>query len=486
MTRKPSKRGGSTANLSPGLHPALLAVGLVGVLAAIVLGWSSKPEKNMVPSTLPPIKPHETTLQEARTAHQQGDFASAISLYGSALKLNPILKIGPVVSSAYNSLGMQLWQQQRIPEAIACARASVRLEPRVGEAYTSLGLYLLSQQQEQGGVVGDEAEAALRRALAIKPAQPTAALALTRRAIDAALERHQHAASSSSLANLHATIERQLLGSVSTQAAREVLCGIDAVATPPPVGQRVVASAAAFHAAVFAGHEADDSGGAWLRDSFLLGAVRHLLHYSRPATVASAFPLALADRLHTALRSLEPQAWTCTPDMGIRAQHGGGKASLWTSRCLSMQTQQREEAVLTEVREMLNSAVAKKLIEDLTGERVSGETIVHFSRFRRGDFLSLHSDAGKQRRVAFAWHLANGWRPGMGGELAIPCAQSMAGLVGSAFTPPLFNQLTLFVTHVSTAASEHAVLPVVEDGASERLSVTGWFTSAAQDVGVGE
>ena len=134
MTRKPSKRGGSTANLSPGLHP-ILAVGLVGVLAAIVLGWSSKPEKNVVPSTLPPIKPHETrTLQEARTAHQQGDFASAISLYGSALKLNPILKIGPVISSAYNSLGMLLWQQQRIPEAIACARASVRLEPRVGEA----------------------------------------------------------------------------------------------------------------------------------------------------------------------------------------------------------------------------------------------------------------------------------------------------------------------------------------------------------------
>ena len=31
--------------------------------------------------------------------------------------------------------------------------------------------------------------------------------------------------------------------------------------------------------------------------------------------------------------------------------------------------------------------------------------------------------------------------------------------------------------HVSTAASEHAVLPIVEDGGGERLAVTGWFTS---------
>lgn len=68
----------------------------------------------------------------------------------------------------------------------------------------------------------------------------------------------------------------------------------------------------------------------------------------------------------------------------------------------------------------------------VAGEHVSGETIVHFSRFRRGDFLSLHSDAGKQRRVAFAWHLTKGWRPGMGGELALPSflARTSLNMVG--------------------------------------------------------
>jgi len=99
---------------------------------------------------------------------------------------------------------------------------------------------------------------------------------------------------------------------------------------------------------------------------------------------------------------------------------------------------------------------------EATGVRVQA------SKYRKGDFLTLHDDSHSKddRLGAFTLGFTRRWRPDWGGQLLFHDAR---GDVERGFAPR-FNVLTVF-----KVPRAHSVAPVAAYAAEGRYSLTGWF-----------
>src|SRR5439155_15798070 len=93
---------------------------------------------------------------------------------------------------------------------------------------------------------------------------------------------------------------------------------------------------------------------------------------------------------------------------------------------------------------------------------------VFASRYRAGDFLTIHEDKpdGVARIAAFVFGLTRIWRPEWGGLLLFHDAagEVLQGLV------PAWNSFTLF-----SVPQDHSVSQVASFAPLPRLSLTGWL-----------
>ena len=107
---------------------------------------------------------------------------------------------------------------------------------------------------------------------------------------------------------------------------------------------------------------------------------------------------------------------------------------------------------------------------EILGRPVGGVR-VQVSRYRKGDFLTLHDDSHTRDRrlAAFTLGMTRGWRPDWGGQLLF---HDEAGDITHGFAPG-FNILTVF-----KVPRLHSVAPVAAYAAQPRLSLTGWFIEA--------
>jgi SM-20-related protein len=119
------------------------------------------------------------------------------------------------------------------------------------------------------------------------------------------------------------------------------------------------------------------------------------------------------------------------------------------------------------VTEFLQSRAFLDFGAAVTGREVTGVR-VQASKYRRGDFLTLHDDSHSKniRVAAFTLGFTRGWRPDWGGQLLFHDAK---GDVVRGFAPR-FNVLTLF-----TVPRAHSVAPVAAYAAQPRYSLTGWL-----------
>lgn len=122
------------------------------------------------------------------------------------------------------------------------------------------------------------------------------------------------------------------------------------------------------------------------------------------------------------------------------------------------------------VTEFLQSQAFLDVGAAIVGRKVSCVR-VQASRYRKGDFLTLHDDTHKTdiRLGAFTIGFTRGWRPDWGGQLLFHDAR---GEIERGFSPG-FNVLTVF-----KVPRAHSVAPVAPYAAAPRHSLTGWFLGA--------
>lgn len=118
--------------------------------------------------------------------------------------------------------------------------------------------------------------------------------------------------------------------------------------------------------------------------------------------------------------------------------------------------------------DFLNGETFLALMRDVTGEARIAMADAQLTRFRRGHFLTEHSDEaeGKNRYYAYVLNLTPVWRIDWGGLLAF---HGEDGNVSEAFTPR-FNTLNLL-----KVPSPHSVTQVALSAGGERISITGWL-----------
>lgn len=126
------------------------------------------------------------------------------------------------------------------------------------------------------------------------------------------------------------------------------------------------------------------------------------------------------------------------------------------------------------VYDFLNGETFLAFIRTLTGDPRAAFCDAMGSRYRRGDFLTAHHDAldGQNRLYAFVLNFTPLWRPDWGGLLLF---FDEDGHVSEGYTPA-WNALNLF-----RVPQSHAVSPVWEFAAADRLSITGWVRARPAD-----
>lgn len=125
-------------------------------------------------------------------------------------------------------------------------------------------------------------------------------------------------------------------------------------------------------------------------------------------------------------------------------------------------------ALLESVYDLLNSEAFLQFVRKLTGDPRPAYVDAQATRYRAGDFLSVHDDGveGKKRLYAYVLNFTPAWRTDWGGLLAFYDAD---GHVAEAYVPT-FNALNIF-----RVPQLHAVTQVASYAAGERLSITGWI-----------
>jgi SM-20-related protein len=117
--------------------------------------------------------------------------------------------------------------------------------------------------------------------------------------------------------------------------------------------------------------------------------------------------------------------------------------------------------------DFLNDEAFLDFVRILTGDARPAFCDAQATRYRAGDFLTVHSDAaeGKNRLYAYVLNFTPRWRADWGGLLAFI---DRDGHVAEAYTPR-FNALNLFAV-----PQDHAVTLVAPFAGADRLAVTGW------------
>ncbi|WP_292050750.1 MULTISPECIES: 2OG-Fe(II) oxygenase [unclassified Brevundimonas] len=120
------------------------------------------------------------------------------------------------------------------------------------------------------------------------------------------------------------------------------------------------------------------------------------------------------------------------------------------------------------VSDFLNGETFLGMARAVTGEERIALADAQLTRFRRGHFLTEHSDeaAGKNRYYAYVLNLTPAWRIDWGGLLAF---HGQDGNVDEAFTPR-FNTLNLL-----RVPQPHSVTQVALSAGGHRISITGWL-----------
>ena len=126
------------------------------------------------------------------------------------------------------------------------------------------------------------------------------------------------------------------------------------------------------------------------------------------------------------------------------------------------------DAFWQSVVEFLNGDAFLGMVREVTGEERIALADAQLTRFRRGHFLTEHSDLaeGKNRFYAYVLNLTPAWRIDWGGLLAF---HGEDGNVAEAFTPR-FNTLNLL-----KVPAPHSVTQVALSAGGQRISITGWL-----------
>ena len=128
--------------------------------------------------------------------------------------------------------------------------------------------------------------------------------------------------------------------------------------------------------------------------------------------------------------------------------------------------------VLDALFDFLNGDDFLGLGRDVTRDSRAAAVEAQVTRYRPGDFLTLHSDkdAGGRRLCAYVLNMTRDWRADWGGLLLFHDA---AGNVAEGFTPG-FNQLNLF-----RVPMDHSVSQVASFAPRDRYAVSGWLLAPA-------
>lgn len=118
--------------------------------------------------------------------------------------------------------------------------------------------------------------------------------------------------------------------------------------------------------------------------------------------------------------------------------------------------------------DFINSRAFIEFIRQLSGIDSITWADGQATRYRPGDFLTIHNDfqADKKRRLAYVLNLTPVWKPDWGGLLQFINAE---GNVAEAYAPR-FNALNVF-----TVPQLHSVSIVTPFAQALRYSITGWL-----------
>ena len=116
----------------------------------------------------------------------------------------------------------------------------------------------------------------------------------------------------------------------------------------------------------------------------------------------------------------------------------------------------------------LRSDGFKLFFEAISGLELGPTPLINAYSYRPGDFLSLHSDDVKSKRLSFVFYLSPHWERRFGGVLHM-----LDGKGGVTEVDPDYNSLVVFDV---SAKTEHFINPVEPcAGERARLTVSGWF-----------
>lgn len=100
-----------------------------------------------------------------------------------------------------------------------------------------------------------------------------------------------------------------------------------------------------------------------------------------------------------------------------------------------------------------------------TGREMTKTLSCWASAYKKGHYLTPHSDAVDDRRMTYIFYFHRGWRPEYGGNIAFDRQTHW-----QMFTPQLG---TLILFDVDDAINRHMVTEVVRD--HTRYAITGWL-----------
>lgn len=125
-------------------------------------------------------------------------------------------------------------------------------------------------------------------------------------------------------------------------------------------------------------------------------------------------------------------------------------------------------APIEAVYDLLNSAAFLDFIRKLTNDPRPAYVDAQATRYRAGDFLTVHDDGieGKKRLYAYVLNFTPVWRADWGGVLTFHDGD---GHVSEGYSPT-FNALNIF-----RVPQLHAVTQVASYVDAHRLSITGWI-----------
>ena len=123
---------------------------------------------------------------------------------------------------------------------------------------------------------------------------------------------------------------------------------------------------------------------------------------------------------------------------------------------------------------LIRTTQFKIFVECISGLSFGPTPLINAYSYGTGDFLALHSDNVKDKRMSFVFYLTPSWERRFGGVL------HMAGTQDATLEiEPEYNSLAIFDV---TARTEHHITPVETcAGALTRATISGWFMTPEVD-----